>query len=130
MADEFLDDEMKDIFYIPENAGIASGLIDDNIAGIALRNILEAIVFVFILWKGIALIPFVDSVRLIISIMICMLVGIVCLFGIKGESVTRFIRGYFNYYTRRCIYVVRPPIILLKRKKAITGEKIDGKKVG
>lgn len=86
-----MDEEMNE-YIIPENVGMS-----DSVGRYKIRNVVETILFTLLSITLITRIPFVSDVKVIVTVIVTLAVFFLFLTGIKDESVTAFVIGYFRF---------------------------------
>ena len=86
-----MDEEMNE-YIIPENVGMS-----DSFGRYKIRNVVETVLFTLLSITLIARIPFVSDVKVIVTVIVTLAVFFLFLTGIKDESVTAFVIGYFRF---------------------------------
>lgn len=115
-------EEKREEYIIPENY---SGFGD--VAGLPVRNIVEAVAATLLVLKLVMQIPFVFKIKVIFTFAVCLIVFLFFMLGIKHESVTSFLIGYLQFKSKRTVYHFRRPDeywkVTKKKKKGKTVEK-------
>ena len=86
-----MDEEMNE-YIIPENVGMS-----DSFGRYKIRNVVETVLFTLLSITLITRIPFVSDVKVIVTVIVTLAVFFLFLTGIKDESVTAFVIGYFRF---------------------------------
>ena len=90
MAD--YDQEEPNIYIIPVNCGMS-----DSVGPFKVRNLVEAAVADALAIRLLLQIPFVPRVRVIITVLVCLGLTLLFLYGIKDESITSFVINYVKF---------------------------------
>ncbi|MCR5396583.1 MAG: hypothetical protein K6E64_03850 [Lachnospiraceae bacterium] len=98
-----MEQQQPDQYYIPDNYSD-----EHQFRGIPYRNIIEALIVVYVFYKLIQATPFVLSIRLTAVLIVCGGLGVFFLIGIKGESVTQFFLSFLKYRENKKTYHLRP----------------------
>lgn len=107
-----------DEYIIPSNYNDGK-----HIKGIAYRNLLEGVIFSFIAFKIIELIPFVKTFKIFLLITVCGGLIIFFAIGIKGESVLSYLLAYALFKKRRRKLHMKPVGIRVKNEGTEKDEK-------
>lgn len=88
--------------YIPNNI-----VKSQRVLGFQKRNIADGIVSAVIVGLLIKLIPFVTRVQIIVTVGVCGALFVLCLFGIKGMSISEYLINVFISMATRHKYHLR-----------------------
>ena len=88
--------------YIPNNI-----VKSQRVLGFQKRNIADGIVSAVIVGLLIKLIPFVTRVQIIVTVGVCGSLFVLCLFGIKGMSISEYLINVFISMATRHKYHLR-----------------------
>ena len=114
-------EEKNQRFINPSNIDMYLGVIPKEVLGFNMRNIGEAFLMVIINYNILNLIPFVVTIKTVVLIVTSLLLFIFFTIGIKEESVSGFLLGYYKFWLDKGIYKLRPKGKEIKEKK--TNEK-------
>lgn len=92
----------RDIYYIPKNYNTS-----DSFLGYPYRHWIEAAIAVILFFYLINQTPFILTIRIPATVIICGLVGLLFIVGIKGESVTEFFVSYLIFRKKKRVLHLR-----------------------
>ncbi len=117
------------LYIIPGNYEDSGGVFGGSFK---LRNAIETIVICYTLFKigSLVLAPFDIVIRIILFFAIVFPIGILCLIGIKGDSVTQFLMNVIMFHNKKRVlnykilntddtYLVPPELQDTKKKTSI-----------
>ena len=96
-GEKFMGNEDRpDLYYIPDN--VNDGAHFFNIKN---RNLVETLVFDFLIIEGIRATPFIQAIKLCVGIFLVVIVSIFSIVGIRSESITEFIASIIRFKKRK-----------------------------